>query len=73
MTEDRPTYRSHGLPKRLVQFFADNPDEELTIEIAALKFDAKPVAVASAVFRLVESGVLESVRVIRLPAKGRAA
>jgi hypothetical protein len=65
-------YRDKGLPKRLTDYFAENPDEELTIEIAILKFDAKPTAVATAISRLCEAGILESVRVIRLPAKGRA-
>lgn len=64
-------YRSLGLPKRLVKFFTENPDEELTIEMGAIKFDARPAAFAKAVHRLVESGVLESVKVVRLPAKGR--
>jgi hypothetical protein len=66
-------YRDKGLPKRLTDYFAENPDEELTIEIAILKFDAKPTAVATAISRLCEAGILESVRVIRLPARGRAA
>jgi Fic family protein len=65
-------YKPGALPGKLVQFFEDNPDEELTLQIAVIKFNASPVAVQTAISRLVEAGVLESIKVIRLPAKGRA-
>jgi len=68
----RAPYYTKGLPKRLIDYFADNPDEELTLDMVIIKFDARPDGAQKAILRLVEAGVLESVRVIRLPAKGRA-
>jgi hypothetical protein len=65
-------YKANSLPDRLARFFEENPDEELTIEMAVVKFNAERGSIQSALNRLMSVGILESVRVIRLPAKGRA-
>lgn len=56
---------------RLVSFFADNPDEELTIEQAMVKCGVGREAIDMAILSLVRKGQLEKVKLIRLPAKGR--
>ncbi len=55
-----------SLCSRLLQFYVDNPGEELTMGNVATKFDVSMQAARSAVYRLVSSGALESTRVIRL-------
>lgn len=62
----------NGLPYLLMEFFRANPDEELTFKQVAVKFGSNPSTVSNAVARLVGDGMIENVRVVRLPAKGRA-
>ena len=64
--------RSGRLPlaTRVRQFFADNPDEELTLDDMAAKFDASLVSCRSAVKDLVREGGIESVHVVRARSKG---
>lgn len=57
-----------GLDRRLIEFLQSNPDEELTFSDAAAKFGTKQRSVECAVSRLKQQGLVESVRVIRLPA-----
>lgn len=63
--------RPDGLASRVLAYFERNPDEELTIEQAAVKFDAPVPTVRNALRYLRELGKIENVRVVRLPAKGR--
>lgn len=56
----------------LYQFFVANPDEELTIEDVAAKFGVGRRAAGMLIYRLQRHGVLEYVRVARLPARGMA-
>ena len=67
MTAAVPMIRKHGLPARLMAFFASNPNEELTIRQIAAKFHKSEGYVRNALVGLVGEGVVESVRVIRLP------
>ena len=61
-----------SLTQRVRQFFAENPDEELTYEDMAAKFDV-PVNYCREVVRALKTkGEIESVHVIRNPRKGRA-
>lgn len=60
------------LTGRMRRFFVDNPDEEMTFELLAVKFDAPVDAVRSVVRVLREAGVVESLHVIRHPSKGIA-
>lgn len=62
---------ANALPARILAYFASNPNEELTIEQVALKFGANMATVRNALARLAKQGAIESVRVNRLPAKGR--
>lgn len=59
-------------PARLLAYFAENPDEELSPADAAEKLGVTLHTVHVAANRLHQDGVLESVHVIRLPSKGRA-
>lgn len=63
--------RQDGLASRMLAFFEHNPEEELTIAQAAVKFDAPAATVRNALRYLRELGKIENVRVVRLPAKGR--
>ena len=51
--------RAGTLPARVVQFFSENPDEELTSGDIANKFGAMPHSVATALSRPVEHGLLQ--------------
>lgn len=51
--------RAGTLPARVVQFFSENPDEELTSGDIANKFGAMPHSVAPALSRPVEHGLLQ--------------
>lgn len=64
--------RTDGLPRRLLAFFAANPLEELTPEQVAIKFDVHEGTVRNALNELGKSGLVETVRVVRLRAKGRS-
>ena len=65
-------FRAGHLPARVLAFLEANPDEELTIEQVATKFSATHWTVRNALRRLMLSGKIEDVRVVRLPSKGRA-
>jgi len=64
-------FRPDWLPARLMAFFRANPAEELTPRQIADKFDVSPRTVANVLSRLSQAGLLENVRVARLPSKGR--
>ena len=66
------TYRTNSLPSKLLEFFAARPDEELTYADIVTKWGGSAANAQWAVGRLVETGELESVHVIRVPARGRA-
>ena len=72
MTTAVPMIRKHGLPARLMAFFASNPSEELTIRQIAAKFDTSEGRVRNVLIGLVGAGAVESVRVVRLPSLGRS-
>lgn len=59
--------QTDSLSFRLMDFFRENGDEELTYEDVVAKFGCKPNAAYQAVDRLVRQGKLESLRVIRAP------
>lgn len=61
-----------SLPARILAYFASNPEEELTIEQVAVKLQANLGTVRNALATLVQHGAIENVRIIRLPARGRA-
>lgn len=61
-----------GVYTRISRFFEANPDEELTIKQAAEKFEVCESAIVMASRELEKDGKLERVRIMRLPAKGRA-
>lgn len=61
-----------AFPDKLLEFFVNNPDEELTYDDIAAKFDVNRHQAMNAVNRLHQAGKLESVHVVRLPQKGRA-
>lgn len=67
------TFRPGSLPARIAAFYAANPDEELTYEQMLVKFNATRTGINEAMKRLRAIGLLESVHVIRLRAKGSAA
>lgn len=60
-----------ALDRRILDFFRANPDEELTIEDVAAKFDTSWHYAADMVRMLRERGDLEYVRVARLPERER--
>lgn len=60
----------NGLYHRLRAFFLANPDEELSYDDIVVKFEATRHTAQMAVSRLNQTGLLESVHVIRLRAKG---
>ncbi len=65
----RPANRT--LPKVLRAFFIDNPDEELTLDDVAEKFDVSRTSAATTINRLNRAGTLEYAHVVRLPERGR--
>lgn len=58
---------AESLASRLCQFFADNPDEELTYEDIAVKFGAKPDSISTTIGRLRSSGKVDAAFVVRGP------
>lgn len=64
--------RKGTVQQRLLAFFETNPDEELTERQAEVKLACSAESIKEAVLRLVRAGKIEKVKVIRLPAKGRA-
>ena len=66
------SHHINAAPARIARYFAENPDEELTVEQAVIKFGVTGRAVTAAVYRAVQRDELEYVHVIRLPAKGRS-
>lgn len=61
-----------GVRARLTKFFADNPDEELTMQKIADKYDVGIERVRDVVVELCQTGQLEHVRVVRARQKGIA-
>lgn len=57
---------------RMRLFFETNPDEELTYEQMTIKFDCTLAQARFTVKELVKAQLVESVHVIRNPAKGVA-
>jgi DNA-binding Lrp family transcriptional regulator len=54
------------LPAKIIKFFSENPDEELTYANLSKKFNAKFPAISHAVKELVADGIIEDCpRVIR--------
>lgn len=60
-----------GVDRRIAEFFAANPGEELTYSDIVLKFDTCYRTAYNAVQRLKEAGVVEPMHVIRAPSKAR--
>lgn len=60
-----------SMTARIRRFFVENPDEEMTYELLAVKFDAPIYTVRDIVKHLREAGV-ESLHVIRHRSKGIA-
>lgn len=60
----------NSVQDRLSQFFADNPDEELSYDDITAKFNCSRGTAEQAVSRLKADRLLESVHVIRLRTKG---
>ena len=52
---------------RMIRFFEDNPDEELTISDACIKFGVTRRSMASRLWELRQRGIVETVTVIRRP------
>lgn len=61
-----------GVRIRLRDYFLANPDEELSRQDMAIKFDVSVKAVDLACQQLRDAGELVSVHAWRLPAKARA-
>jgi Fic family protein len=59
-------------PGRIAEYFRQNPEEELLIGDVYAKFDVNPKTLRTAIRRLKEEGVLESVHVIRVKRGGAA-
>ena len=59
--------KPESLDKRMRQFFAENPAEELTYADAMVKFGCTRREVVKAVYRLRQYGRVESVHTIRAP------
>ena len=62
--------RSDSFEAKLRTFFDDNQDEELTPDLLREKFGVSQLKAREIVGKLCRSGVLESVTVIRVRAKG---
>lgn len=58
--ERRPSVRA-----QMVRYFEDNPDEELTIADAAVKFRVSRRSIISRLYELRQIGLVETVTVIR--------
>jgi len=65
------SYRPNALKHRLINFFVDNPDEELTVEDICVKFDCTEPQVRVTISKINESSEikLDIVRHIRLAQK----
>lgn len=61
-----------SLTARIRRFFVENPDEEMTYELLAAKYDAPIYTVRDIVKHLREAGIVESLHVIRNRSKGIA-
>lgn len=59
-----------GLASKLLQYFAANPDEELSFSDASVKFDVKVRSLYARTTDLKAQGELEVVTVIRLKKHG---
>jgi len=61
-----------ALTRRITSYFQSNPDEELSIADMATKFGCTKHCVTTAIGRIKPEGVIESVHVVRLRARGIA-
>lgn len=59
-----------GVRKRILKYFAANPDEELGRQDMAIKFSVSAKTIDQALAQLKKSGELVSVHAWRLPSKG---
>lgn len=66
------TLHRGSLLSRVLEFFAENPDEELDYDSLTAKFGVSYLTARRTVSRATRRGDLESVHVIRPKAKGRA-
>lgn len=57
---------THGVGRRLREFFEANPTEELSVADAAAKFGCVPATVRAQLSTMTGSGVLERVSVYRV-------
>lgn len=62
----------HGVKPRVKAFFAANPGEELTYADLMAKFDCNEKNAQRVVQELKKEGFIESIHILRTPAKGRA-
>ncbi len=62
---------NYGVAAEILKFFERNPEEELTYELLRQKFGITERSAHAAISRLVSENRLESIHVIRLPAKGK--
>lgn len=60
-----PKTHPSSLVRRMEEFFANNPDEELSYDDAKVKFGGKAPALRMAVMKLKAEGKIECFRVIR--------
>lgn len=74
MTKPRKDFRHPRLTDQLLNFFLNNPDEELTYEDIQAKFEVSPQVAYNMVTTLRRRGAdLESTTVVRLKRAGVAA
>jgi len=71
MEPEKPQKRK-SLRVRVLEFFRDNPTEELTHQLLYAKFGCPKWTAVGVIRELVADGVLESVHVIRLRSAGIA-
>ena len=74
MTRGGRPVRADSVRTRMLQFFVDHPDAELTYDLAREKFGCTRSSVEHAVLALREDRIIETVHVIRISnrAKGLA-
>jgi DNA-binding IscR family transcriptional regulator len=66
------TLNKRGVEYRLMAFFLENPDEELLLADVKEKFKCTPAHARKSVEALTSQGLVESVHIVRLKAKGMA-
>lgn len=71
MNKTKGTYHPEGLPAKLLRYFENYPDAELTREQITLIFSASRANVSMVYKKLSDEGLLESVNVIRRTRKAQ--